>query len=75
MITQEDFAQKVITDLESEAQKSPVDSTLEQPQKKFGAPATWVLSNHDVVRHATRFAPGQSENPTVMPTPHNADRG
>ena len=21
----------------------------------MGAPATWVLSNHDVVRHATRF--------------------
>ena len=23
-----------------------------------GAPATWVLSNHDVVRHTTRFADG-----------------
>ncbi|MCM2418989.1 glycoside hydrolase family 13 protein [Streptomyces sp. RKAG293] len=23
-----------------------------------GAPATWVLSNHDVVRHSTRFADG-----------------
>jgi alpha-glucosidase len=23
-----------------------------------GAPPTWVLSNHDVVRHRTRFAPG-----------------
>lgn len=23
-----------------------------------GAPPTWVLSNHDVVRHATRMAPG-----------------
>jgi len=54
--------------------RKSVDSTLSN-HKKVGAPATWVLSNHDVVRHATRFAPGQSENPTVMPTPHNADRG
>ena len=23
---------------------------------KVGAPSTWVLSNHDVIRHATRFA-------------------
>jgi alpha-glucosidase len=23
-----------------------------------GAPATWVLSNHDVIRHRTRYAPG-----------------
>lgn len=26
-----------------------------------GAPATWVLSNHDVVRHSTRFADGDEE--------------
>ncbi len=25
---------------------------------KVGAPPTWVLSNHDVVRHRTRLAPG-----------------
>lgn len=24
--------------------------------RPVGAPATWVLSNHDVTRHATRFA-------------------
>lgn len=54
--------------------KESVDSTLLN-HKKVGAPATWVLSNHDIVRHATRLAPGQSDHPTVMPTPDNADRG
>jgi alpha-glucosidase len=54
--------------------KKSVDSTLHN-HKLVSAPATWVLSNHDIVRHATRFAPGQSEHPTVMPTPENADRG
>ncbi|MFE5188127.1 glycoside hydrolase family 13 protein [Streptomyces sp. NPDC056628] len=32
-----------------------VDRTLEA-MRPVGAPATWVLSNHDVTRHATRFA-------------------
>ncbi|WP_151772944.1 glycoside hydrolase family 13 protein [Streptomyces abyssomicinicus] len=31
-----------------------IDRTLEA-MKPVGAPATWVLSNHDVTRHATRF--------------------
>lgn len=30
---------------------------------EVGAPATWVLSNHDVVRHATRYARPQPEHP------------
>lgn len=34
-----------------------------------GAPPTWVLSNHDVVRHRTRLAPGHEEG---MP---NLERG
>ncbi|MGW2981620.1 glycoside hydrolase family 13 protein [Streptomyces humidus] len=32
-----------------------IDRTLES-MRPVGAPATWVLSNHDVTRHATRFA-------------------
>jgi alpha-glucosidase len=39
----------------SKALKECIDESL----KEFGAvgaPATWVLSNHDVIRHATRFA-------------------
>ncbi|HEV8025002.1 MAG TPA: glycoside hydrolase family 13 protein [Candidatus Nanopelagicales bacterium] len=33
-----------------------IDETLAS-HAEVGAPATWVLSNHDVIRHATRFAP------------------
>jgi alpha-glucosidase len=29
-----------------------------------GAPATWVLSNHDVARHVSRYARGQADGPT-----------
>ncbi|MFJ4343185.1 glycoside hydrolase family 13 protein [Streptomyces sp. NPDC088915] len=32
-----------------------IEGTLEA-MRPVGAPATWVLSNHDVTRHATRFA-------------------
>ncbi|MCQ4206199.1 glycoside hydrolase family 13 protein [Streptomyces longispororuber] len=32
-----------------------VDASLDA-MRPVGAPATWVLSNHDVTRHATRFA-------------------
>src|SRR5690606_25405658 len=31
-----------------------IDRTLDS-MRPVGAPATWVLSNHDVTRHATRF--------------------
>ncbi|MFD7712664.1 glycoside hydrolase family 13 protein [Streptomyces sp. NPDC059786] len=35
--------------------KEVIDRTLDS-MRPVGAPATWVLSNHDVTRHATRFA-------------------
>jgi len=35
--------------------RSCIDRTLDA-MRPVGAPATWVLSNHDVTRHATRFA-------------------
>ncbi len=35
--------------------RAVIDRTLEA-MRPVGAPATWVLSNHDVTRHATRFA-------------------
>ncbi|MGQ4418170.1 glycoside hydrolase family 13 protein [Streptomyces sp. SAS_269] len=35
--------------------RTVIDRTLES-MRPVGAPATWVLSNHDVTRHATRFA-------------------
>ena len=45
-----------------EGQRKSVDRSL----KAFGdvgAPSTWVLSNHDVIRHATRFAYNDGELP------------
>ncbi|MEV6104983.1 glycoside hydrolase family 13 protein [Streptomyces sp. NPDC051940] len=38
--------------------RSVIDNSLEA-MRPVGAPATWVLSNHDVTRHATRFAHDQ----------------
>jgi alpha-glucosidase len=37
--------------------RSIIDRSL-AAMNSVGAPATWVLSNHDVVRHSTRFADG-----------------
>ncbi|MEY9966549.1 alpha-glucosidase [Streptacidiphilus sp. MAP12-16] len=43
---------------DAEALKGVVDVTLDA-MRPVGAPATWVLSNHDVVRHLTRFGDGE----------------
>lgn len=50
-----------------------IDTTLDA-MRAVGAPPTWVLSNHDVTRHTTRFAnpPGRA---TQMRTPGNPDLG
>ncbi|MGW0916748.1 glycoside hydrolase family 13 protein [Streptomyces sp. NPDC002784] len=37
------------------ALRDVIEGTL-RAMRPVGAPATWVLSNHDVTRHATRFA-------------------
>ncbi|MEU6401663.1 glycoside hydrolase family 13 protein [Streptomyces sp. NPDC046985] len=47
--------QYLSTDWNAQELRSIVDKTLEA-MRPVGAPATWVLSNHDVTRHATRFA-------------------
>jgi len=39
----------------SEAQRTVIERSLAATDK-VGAPTTWVLSNHDVLRHATRLA-------------------
>ncbi len=39
------------------AYRRVIDDSL-RSMRTVGAPATWVLSNHDVVRHASRFARG-----------------
>ncbi|CAL9582543.1 glycoside hydrolase family 13 protein [Streptomyces sp. Tu 3180] len=43
------------THWDAEELREVIDRTLEA-MRPVGAPATWVLSNHDVTRHATRFA-------------------
>jgi len=44
--------------LETPWEASALKATIERSISAFsavGAPSTWVLSNHDVIRHATRF--------------------
>jgi alpha-glucosidase len=40
--------------------RATIDTTL-AAHAEVGAPPTWVLSNHDVARHASRYARPQSE--------------
>ncbi|MEU8648975.1 glycoside hydrolase family 13 protein [Streptomyces sp. NPDC048737] len=47
--------QYLATEWDAKELRQVVDRTLEA-MRPVGAPATWVLSNHDVTRHATRFA-------------------
>lgn len=42
-------------DWTAKAQRAVIDESIEE-FSKVGAPSTWVLSNHDVVRHASRLA-------------------
>lgn len=50
-----------------------IDDTIAN-HARIGAPPTWVLSNHDVVRHATRLAPG-FDNDTRLTCVVDAERG
>ncbi|HWM36752.1 MAG TPA: alpha-amylase family glycosyl hydrolase, partial [Streptomyces sp.] len=45
------------TDWDAEALRAVITESLEA-MRPAGAPATWVLSNHDVVRHRTRLGGG-----------------
>ncbi|THA38702.1 glycoside hydrolase family 13 protein [Streptomyces sp. A1547] len=45
------------TGWDADALRATIDDSLDA-MRPVGAPSTWVLSNHDVVRHATRFADG-----------------
>lgn len=44
------------------ALRSTIDQTLEH-HAAVGAPPTWVLSNHDVARHLSRYARPQTDQP------------
>ncbi|MGV9338114.1 glycoside hydrolase family 13 protein [Streptomyces sp. NPDC003688] len=47
--------QYLSTDWDADELRVVIDRTLDA-MRPVGAPPTWVLSNHDVTRHATRFA-------------------
>ena len=47
----------LLTGWDAAALREVIDRSL-TAMGAVGAPATWVLSNHDVVRHSTRFADG-----------------
>ncbi|MEU4995127.1 glycoside hydrolase family 13 protein [Streptomyces sp. NPDC021622] len=47
------------TGWDATALRAVIDRSLDA-MNAVHAPATWVLSNHDVVRHATRFADGDA---------------
>ncbi|HVX45622.1 MAG TPA: glycoside hydrolase family 13 protein [Mycobacteriales bacterium] len=52
-----------------------IDATL-AAMNEVGAPPTWVLSNHDVVRHATRFGRTRGhENDPVGAVPTDREQG
>jgi alpha-glucosidase len=52
--------QYLLTGWDAEALREVIDQSLDA-MRPVGAPATWVLSNHDVVRHRTRLGTGDSE--------------
>ncbi len=58
---------------DAEKMRTSIDDTIAN-HAKIGAPPTWVLSNHDVVRHATRLAPG-FDNDTRLTCEVDAVRG
>ncbi|MFD6890159.1 glycoside hydrolase family 13 protein [Streptomyces sp. NPDC059957] len=45
------------TGWDAQALRSAIDDSLDA-MRPVGAPTTWVLSNHDVVRHVTRYGGG-----------------
>ena len=50
--------------------QTSIDETIAN-HAKVGAPPTWVLSNHDVIRHRTRMAPvsgGRPARPRARPS-------
>jgi alpha-glucosidase len=50
--------QYLLTGWDAEALRAVIDRSLDA-MRPVGAPATWVLSNHDVVRHRTRLGTGE----------------
>ena len=57
-----------------ERMRESIDATVAN-HANVGAPPTWVLSNHDVIRHATRFGPTEDGSPVTKPTVVDDERG
>ena len=56
----------------ADAYRSTIASVYE-PAKALGAASTWVLSNHDVMRHTTRFGLPADESWRTWPVTGPAD--
>ncbi len=54
--------------------RASIDATVAN-HLKVGAPPTWVLSNHDVIRHATRFSPTADGKPVTAQSTVDPARG
>lgn len=59
---------------DAEKMRTSIDATVSN-HLKVGAPPTWVLSNHDVIRHATRFSPTTDGKPVSATSTIDAERG
>jgi alpha-glucosidase len=59
----------MVSGWDADALRTVIDQSIEA-NAAVGAPTTWVLSNHDVVRHASRFG---LEDPTSWPRGIAAD--
>jgi alpha-glucosidase len=57
-----------------EKMRASIDATVAN-HLKVGAPPTWVLSNHDVIRHATRFSPTTDGTPVTAKSTFDPARG
>ena len=59
---------------DADKMRTSIDATVAN-HAKVGAPPTWVLSNHDVIRHATRFSPTADGKPVTATTVIDVERG
>ena len=59
---------------DAEKMRTSIDATVTN-HAKVGAPPTWVLSNHDVIRHATRFSPTPDGKPVTGTSELDPERG
>lgn len=60
--------QYLAADWDPDLMRRVIDQTI-ATHASVGAPPTWVLSNHDVIRHRTRLAPGFDPQDPLTSTP------